>query len=234
MTGCSGGSGGTGGGTGGSASGTTSAAALKTYTEQDLVAILTKANTALQAGGTVTDIGLLAAAQSDKTKSLPQRVKDQGGTFTPAECGPLFDKVTGDLLTLGGNNGAYSASLTYGTTVVSATSSAKPGNATELDKLIAGDVDSMNSKCSDMSFTFSNNGRAAAYHLSFAKQDVTTAAGTTHAYNEVTTAGAATVHTISGVVVDGNLLIGFAGISSATTVDDLTKAINAVHTAANG
>ena len=59
-----------------------------------------------------------------------------------------------------------------------------------------------------------------------------TAAGLTHAYNEVTTTGAASVHTVSGVAIDGNLMIGFAGISSATTIDDLVKAMNAVYYAA--
>ncbi|MDQ1552797.1 MAG: hypothetical protein QOD50_2219 [Actinomycetota bacterium] len=230
LTGCtpsgSGGTG-TGGGSGGAAP-----APTKTYTEQDLVTILNKANTSLQANGTVKDIGLLAAAQSDKTKSLPQRVKDQGGTFTPAECGPLFDKVTNDLLTLGGNNGAYSATLTYGTTVLSATSSAKLGSPADLDKLVASDIDELDSKCPDMSFTFSNNGPSAPFHLTFTKQDVKTAAGLTHAYNEVTTTGASSVHTVSGVAIDGNLVIGFAGISSATTIDDLVKAMNAVYYAA--
>jgi hypothetical protein len=228
LTGCTpSGSHGTGGSTGGGAP-----APTKTYTEEDLVKILNTANTALQANGTVKDVGLLAAAQSDKTKSLPQRVKDQGGTFTPAECGPLFDKVTGDLLTLGSNEGAYSATLTYGTTVLSATSAAKLGSPADLDKLIASDIDELDSKCADMSFTFSNNGATAPYHLTFKKQDVKTAAGLAHAYNEVTTAGASTVHTVSGIAIDGNLMIGFAGISSATTIDDLVKAMNAVYDAA--
>jgi hypothetical protein len=230
LTGCT--SGASGGDTGGGTGGGSAPAPNKTYTEQDLVAILSKANTAMQANGTVKDLGLLAEAQSDKTKSLPQRVKDQGGTFTPAECGPLFDKVTNDLLTLGGNNGAYSATLTYGTTVVSATSSAKLGSPADLDKLVAADIDELDSKCSNMSFTFSNNGPSAPYHLTFTKQDVKTAAGLTHAYNEVTTTGASTVHTVSGITIDGNLMIGFAGISSATTIDDLVKAMNAVYNAA--
>ena len=210
----------------------------KTYSEQDLVAILNKANTSLQANGTVKDVGLLADGQSSKTESLPDRIKDQGGTISPAECGPLFNKVTHDLLTFGGNDGAYSATLTYGTTVVSATSSAKLGNAADLEKLIASDVDAMDSKCSDMSFTFSNAGNAGhtghtgQYHLTFKKQDVKTAAGLTHAHNEVTTVGPPTIHTISGVAVAGNLVIGFAGISSTTTIDDLVKAMNAVYYAA--
>ena len=48
----------------------------------------------------------------------------------------------------------------------------------------------------------------------------------------MTTTGASTVHTISGIAIDGNLMIGFAGISSATTIDDLVKAMNAVYYAA--
>ena len=232
LTGCTpSGSGGAGGaGTGG---GGTAPVSIKPYTEQDLVAILNKANTSLQANGMVKDVGLLAAAQSDKTKSLPQRVKDQGGTFMPTECGPLFDKVTNDLLTLGGNDGAYSATLTYGTTVLSATSAAKLGSPADLDKLLSSDISELDSKCPDMSFTFSSNGSTAPYHLTFKKQDVKTAAGVAHAYNEVTTAGASTVHTVSGVAIDGNLMIGFAGISSATTIDDLVKAMNAVDNAAS-
>ncbi len=234
LTGCAptGGSTGDGGTGGGGTGGASNPAPLKNYTEQDLVAILNKANTSLQAGGTVKDIGLLVDAQSAKTESLPDRIKAQGGTMTPTECGPLFNKVTNDLLTLGGNSGAYSATLIYGTTVVSATSSAKPGNAVELDKLIASDIDAMNTKCSDMSFTFANGGHTGQYNLKFTKQDVKTAAGIAHGYNELTTVGASTVHTVSGVAIDGNLLIGFAGISSATTIDDLVKAINAVHDAA--
>ena len=57
LTGCTPGGSGTGGGTRNSPSPT------KTYTEQDLVKILTTAKTSLQANGTVKDVGLLAAAR---------------------------------------------------------------------------------------------------------------------------------------------------------------------------
>jgi hypothetical protein len=50
------------------------------------------------------------------------------------------------------------------------------------------------------------------------KQDIKTAGGIAHAYYQVTTDGASTIHTVCGVAIDGNLMIGFAGISSATTV----------------
>lgn len=226
------------GGNGGNSSGTASdapdaAAPAKTYTDADLVKILNTANTTLNAGGTVTDNGVIADHPDEKT-SLYDRVKAQGGEFLPASCGPLFDKLTADLLTLGNDTGAFSAKLVYGTSVLGATSLPKPLQTAALAKLMTSDIDTMASQCPKMTFTFAAGTGPAAQHytLQFSKESATTHAAYSAAYSEITTVGASSTHTVELLGLEGNLLIGFAGISSATTMDDAVKAVNAAIDAA--
>lgn len=224
------------GGNGGNTNGTPSNqpdAAAKTFTDADLVKILNTANTTLNAGGTVTDNGVIADHPDQRT-SLYQRVKAQGGTWTPASCGPIFDKLTGDLLTLGNDTGAFSAKLVYGTTVLGATSSSKPLETQKLANLLTSDIDTMATQCPKVSFTFAAGASPVSGHytLQFNKETATTHAKYSAAYSEITTAGASSTHTVELLGLDGNLLIGFAGISSSTTMDDAVKAVNAAIDAA--
>jgi hypothetical protein len=235
LTGCSG-PGGAGNGSGrpdpgASAASTPDATAAKTFSESDLVKILTIANSTLAAHGTVTDNGVLAD-HPELVASLPARVKAQGGTFSPAACGPLFDKVSTELLNLGNDSGAYSARLVYGTTVLGATSSSEAVDVPKLGTLLSDDIDQMAKRCSKMTFTFAASGAARHYTLTFTKENARTDAAFTGAYSEVTTVGATSVHTVEVLALDGNLLVGYAGISSAATLADGTEAVNAVLDAA--
>jgi hypothetical protein len=229
LTGCSG------GGSGGPSGGTpaTNAAPARTFTDNDLVKILTTANTTLSAGGTVTDNGVVAD-HPELSTSLYDRIKAQGGTMSPAACGPLFNRLTADLLSLGNDADAFSARLVYGSTVVGATSSTKPVDDARLDKLVQDDIDAMSTTCATMHFTFAASAAAQRYTLAFSKENAKTDAAFTAAYSEVTTVGATITHTVEVVGIDGNLLVGFAGISSATTLADGVKAVNAVMAAAKG
>jgi hypothetical protein len=227
LTGCSG------GGSSGPGTPATNAAPARTFTDNDLVKILNTANTTLGAGGTVTDNGVVAD-HPELSTSLYDRIKAQGGSMTPAACGPLFNKITADLLSLGNDADAFSARLVYGSTVVGATSSTKPVDDARLDKLVQDDIDAMSTTCATMHFTFAATAAAQRYTLAFSKESATTDAAFTAAYSEVTTVGATSTHTVEVVGIDGNLLVGFAGISSATTLADGVKAVNAVVGAAKG
>jgi hypothetical protein len=100
LAGCSGGGGGGGGNT--TPPTANSPAPAKTFTEPSLVKILNTANTTLNAGGTVTDLGLLSSHQG-KSDDLYERIIAEGGSLTPAACGTLFDKINTDVGTLGNN-----------------------------------------------------------------------------------------------------------------------------------
>ena len=230
LTGCAG-AGGASDGPGASGSTHAATAPAKTFSESDLVKILNAANTTLGVKGTVTDNGILAD-HPDKVESLPDRVKAQGGTLSPAACGPLFNKISTDLLTLGNDTGAYSAKLVYGSNVLGATSSSKAIHVTNLSKLLSDDIDQMAAKCAKMSFTFSATGVSQHYTLTFTKENAKTDAGFTDSYSEVTTVGSSSIHTVEVLALDGNLLVGYAGINSAATIADGTKAVNAVLAAA--
>ena len=201
---------------------------VKTYTDGDLVKILTAANTSLNAGGTVTDLGLLSSQTYAPTKDVYAQVIAQGGSFTPAACGALFTKIGKDVATLGGTTGAYSAKLTYASTIISATSSSSAVDVPSLTSLVTGDLTALTNQCS--SAQISLHGLQA--NFAYKTEDATTDAGTTWAYSETGTVGSVTVGSVAVVALDGNLLIGYEGFNSVDTIADGVAAVNAVVAAA--
>ncbi|HEX4057854.1 MAG TPA: hypothetical protein VHX87_06010 [Galbitalea sp.] len=199
-----------------------------TYTDGDLVKILTAANTSLNAGGSVTDLGVLASQTYAPTKDVYGRVLAQGGTFTPAACGQLFTKIGQDVATLGGTTGAYAARLDYGTSILSATSSSNPVDVATLTSLVSGDLTALTTQCATAQIGL--HGLTASF--AFKTEDATTDAATTWAYSETGSVGSATLGSVAVVALDGNLLIGYEGANSADTVADGVTAINAVVAAA--
>jgi hypothetical protein len=224
LTGCSGG----GGGSASAPPKPINPPVVQTFTDSDLVKILNAANTSLNAGGTVTDIGPLSAQTYKPPKDVYQATIDEGGTFTPAACGELFVKIANDVATIGGNTGAYSAKLTYGGTIISATSSASAVDVSSLTSLVTGDLTALTNQCATAQISI--DGTQATF--AFTVENASTDADTTWAYRETGSVGGATVGSVAVVGLYGNLLIGYEGFGPSLTVDDGVTAVNAVVAAA--
>lgn len=228
VTGCSGGGGG--GNTpppnnGGNGSGNTPNSA-KIYTNDDLVKILTMANTSMSAGGTVDNEGTVGPSAKDG-ESMYERVISEGGTFTPAACGQLFDKLDTDAATLGGVTGSYAAKLEYGSSLLSASSSASPVDVATLSSLLSGDLTALTQQCASAQILTKSVNAA----FSFSTATATTDADTTYAYTEKLLINGVPLTSVAVVGIYGNILFFYEGLKNSTVQDGVT-AINAGVTAA--
>jgi hypothetical protein len=202
-------------------------AAAKTFAESDLVKILNSANASLGAGGTVTDLGPVTSSGASSTGDVYERIQQAGGSLTPAACGTLWDKIESDARTLGNNSSAYAAKLAYGSSILSATSSSKPVDVSKLTSVISSDLTGLTNQCTAMQVSI--KGVSAAFN--YTQGNATTDAKTTYSYTESGSFGTSPVTSVAIIAVDGNLLIGFEGLSGVS-LDDGVKAVNAVLAAA--
>jgi hypothetical protein len=198
----------------------------KTYSESDLVKILTAANTSLSAGGTVSDVGLLSNSPV-KTDDLYKKIVANGGSLTPAACGTLFTKFVNDVGTIGSTSSAYAARLDYSGNILSATSAPNPIDVSKITALFSSDLDALSSQCETA--TISIKGLNEVLH--FTKDSEKTDAETTFSYTENSSIDGLPVTVVAVIGVDGNLLTGFEGVNDATLADG-DKAVDAVVEAA--
>ena len=203
-----------------------SSSAAATYSNDDLVTILNKANTSLGVNGKVTNVGPISDKDS-KTSDIYGQILEAGGTLTPSACGELFVKIANDVATLGENSGAYAARLDYGKSILNATSSASAVDVPTITTTISTDLDNLASQCATVNVNI--KGLTAVLH--FTKESATTDADTTYSWSEKSTFNGAPVTSVAVIGVDGNLLIGFLGLNGVTISDGETG-VNAVVAAA--
>ena len=225
--------GGTSGGGGGSAP-----VSSKTYSADDLVTILKKAQTTLGVKGTIQDDkALKAIIGKGTTGSITQQLAKEGAKFEPPACSALLDSLTKDASDFGEGTGGVGAELQYSSNILGISTSTTPGTPGKLGAEISKDMDSMATDCANMKLKMSVAGQSFSIGMSFKKAPATTNANQTYGYLETVDAGvtgAKATETASIVAVYGNLFISDTEltVASATTMSDLEKAINAVVAAA--
>ena len=221
-------SGGSGGGSSGS--GSSGSGPTLNLTDNDLVAILTKVQASRNLGGTIeTGAELKAKAGSNPSESLTQSFAAAGGSFVPASCGTLFDKLESVAESANNATGFTSAALEGTSDIVSVGTAT---NSTLADSILSNTksiMSQMVSQCSNLVM------KVGTTSIGFKITDVsaTTDGTSTTAFEEDITASTENIKTLTIQAQYGNLYIGDVSITNPNE-SEMEANINAVIAAAKG
>ena len=199
----------------------------KTYSADDLVAILKKAEATLGVSGTIKDNATISAEVKKLGKvgtSIADELAKSGGTITPASCVTALNKAS-DLKAFLSEGGAE-ASLSYSKGLVGVLTNTNGALPTSITGKMATDLDGLYSTCGHMKITAGS----VTGTLTITKVAATTNADQTYAYSEVIDIDGHKSTTTSIEATYGNLIISDSGLSG--TIPDDEAAINAIVAAA--
>jgi hypothetical protein len=214
------------GSSGAPSSSTPSAAPAQTYTADDLVAILKKAQATLKAGGTILDDAQLVASFSKVSGgSISTLLSAHGAKITPASCLANLQNAVPDGKKFATVDG-IGAALTYSKGFLSVMTQ-KAGSATpSISSGVLANVDSLLASCSIMKISISG----IAVTLRISKLGVTTDAERTYGFSETASVGGKTLTTTFIEAVDGSLFIEMSEVAGSPS--DAVAAVNATVAAA--
>jgi hypothetical protein len=205
------------------APGSSSAAPSRTYTADELAAIVKKAQSTLGVKGTILD-----DAQS---KSLLKKLGDtsivgqltkEDATITPAACAADLNNAIPAAQKLGSAGNSISASLTYSKGALGISSTTDGVLPDSVTSGLGTSFASLYSKCSTMKIAV--QGQVAS--LKLAKIDATTDADQTFAFTETIEIAGKKITTTIVEGILGNLVIGMSALGGSE--QDAVDAVNAV------
>jgi hypothetical protein len=203
----------------------------QTYSADNLVTILTKAESTIGTGTIKNNTQLVADlkdAQSDG--SLSAGLTAGGGTIVPASCGTELDKTL-DTESTGfgvGPNG-IAAELNYDKGILAVISVSQGSLPSDVNDKLLTSTQQLFKDCATMTIT----GGATTLTMDIDKISVSTDASDTYAFSETIKATGVTASSTTIIeAVSGNLLIADTAIGG--TQQDAVNAINAVIAAAKG
>jgi hypothetical protein len=230
LAGCSGGGGSSTSGTATTAPKQNGSSSSKGYSADDLVAILKKAQTTLNAGGTIKDNAQLEAALAklgNASTSITGALTKAGGKISPASCGTFLDNAVPDAKKFTASGGVE-ASLNYSKGDLGLLANPNGALPANLTSGILTDLDGMYSTCGDMTVTDGS----VVVSLKVTKVAATTTADRTYAYAETIDVSGQKSTIVAIEAIYGNLFITMNGLGG--TQADAEAAINAVVAAAKG
>ena len=226
LAGCTGGGGTSTSGTATTAPKSNGSSSNATYSADDLVTILKKANATLNAGGTIKDNAQLVAALGKLGAKNPAELF-AGAKITPASCLTALDNALPSAKKFTASGGVE-ASLTSSKYIVGALSNPSGALPTSITGSLTSDLDGLYSNCGEMKI----NAGSVHGSIDITKVAATTTADKTYAYSEDISIGGSSSKTIAIEAVYGNLFISVVSLGS--TLAESEAAVNAVVAAAKG